>query len=154
MRKISGILSGVSGEYFVAAELSRRGYIATLTSKNTKGIDLLASNFDASIVVGIQVKTNGGSRKAWLLTKESEDFTSDNLFYIFVNLNGIDKPDFYIVPGNIVSDRVRTSHQKWLQTPAKNGANHNDTSMRMFYDRITENGESEFLNRWELLGLD
>ncbi len=48
MSKISAILSGVSGEHFVAAEISRRGYIASLTSKNTKGIDLLASNDDAS----------------------------------------------------------------------------------------------------------
>ena len=37
--KISKILSGVAGEHFVAAELTRRGYIASLTSQNTKGID-------------------------------------------------------------------------------------------------------------------
>lgn len=53
MVKISGILAWVSGEYFVAAELSRRGYNASLTSKNIKEIDLLASNEDASKTVGI-----------------------------------------------------------------------------------------------------
>ena len=36
--KISGINAGVSGEYFVAAELTKRGYIASITLRNTKGI--------------------------------------------------------------------------------------------------------------------
>lgn len=35
---------GVAGEYFVMAELTRRGYVASLTSKNTKAIDLLVSD--------------------------------------------------------------------------------------------------------------
>ena len=41
--KISGIQVGITGEYLVAAELSRRGYVATLTLRNTRGIDILAS---------------------------------------------------------------------------------------------------------------
>jgi hypothetical protein len=55
--KLASILCGVSGEYFVAAELSRRGYVASLTLRNTRGIDVLASNADATKAVGIQVKT-------------------------------------------------------------------------------------------------
>jgi len=34
VEKLSNILGGVSGEYFVAAELSRRGYIASITLRN------------------------------------------------------------------------------------------------------------------------
>jgi hypothetical protein len=55
--KLSGIQVGITGEYLVAAELSRRGYVATLTLRNTRGIDILASNSDATKSVGIQVKT-------------------------------------------------------------------------------------------------
>ena len=36
--KVSSILVGVAGEYFAAAELSRRGYIASITLRNTKAI--------------------------------------------------------------------------------------------------------------------
>ena len=32
------ILVGVSGEYFVAAELSRRGFVASITLRNTRGL--------------------------------------------------------------------------------------------------------------------
>jgi len=34
--KLSTIQTGVSGEYFVAAELSRHGYVASLTLRNTR----------------------------------------------------------------------------------------------------------------------
>ena len=40
--KLSTALSGISGEYFVAAELSRHGLIAAVTLRNTRGIDILA----------------------------------------------------------------------------------------------------------------
>lgn len=38
-QKLSSVLSGVAGEYYVAAELSKRGYIASITLRNTKGVD-------------------------------------------------------------------------------------------------------------------
>ena len=37
-------VAGVAGEYFVAAELSRRGLIASISMRNTRGIDILATN--------------------------------------------------------------------------------------------------------------
>ena len=46
---------GVAGEYFVAAELSKKGYIASLTLRNTRGIDILCSNIDASKTIGIRL---------------------------------------------------------------------------------------------------
>lgn len=39
-----GILVGIASEYYVAWELSRMGYIASLTLKNTKGINILVLN--------------------------------------------------------------------------------------------------------------
>jgi predicted AAA+ superfamily ATPase len=74
MEKISVIQSGVSGEYFVAAELSRRGFICSITLKNTKGIDVLVLNEHSKKLVGVQVKTNNSSRKAWLLTKKQKNY--------------------------------------------------------------------------------
>jgi hypothetical protein len=56
--KIPSVLVGVAGEYFVAAELSRRGYIASISLRNTCGLDILATNQDASRSITIQVKTS------------------------------------------------------------------------------------------------
>ena len=51
------------------------------TLRNTKGVDILASNADASLSVGIQVKTRQGSSKAWVLTKKAENNYSENFYY-------------------------------------------------------------------------
>ena len=61
--KIPSVLAGVAGEYFVAAELSRRGHIASISLRNTRGIDIIATNRDASRSVTIQCKTNQLTRK-------------------------------------------------------------------------------------------
>jgi len=144
-----GVLTGVSGEYFVAAELSRQGYIASVTLRNTKGIDILVSNQDASKSVGIQVKTNRGKRKEWVLNQKAENYFGDGLFYIFVNLKGEDEsPDFYIVPSKVVANYIKKEHQEWLRTPGRKGQPHKENPMRMFRDK-----EDKYLGKWELLGL-
>lgn len=149
MKKSSNILTGVSGEYFVAAELSRRGCIASITLRNTRGIDVLCSNEDASKQVSIQVKTTKESNRAWLLDKKAEAFISSSHFYVFVMLNKKNvKPDFFIVPSKIVAKFVKESHRKWLKGKSKTGKTRKDSSMRKFQDT-----EGKYLNRWDLLGL-
>jgi hypothetical protein len=51
MEKLTKGLSGLAGEYFVAGELTRRGYIVTLTLRNTKAFDILVSNESATKAV-------------------------------------------------------------------------------------------------------
>jgi hypothetical protein len=90
--------------YFVGAELSRRGYVASITLRNTRGIDILASNADATKSVGIQVKTNQDARKKWILSEKIENNVATNLFFVFVRLNGHqDAPEYHIVPRADVS---------------------------------------------------
>lgn len=149
MEKISGIQSGVSGEYFVAAELSRRGYMCSITLKNTKGIDVLVSNENSKKLVGVEVKTNNSSRKAWVLNKKAEELAEDNFIYVFTNLKELGQlPDYYIVPSKIVAEYVKKEHQEWLNTPGKNGQAHRENDMRMFRDE-----NEEFKNKWEIFEL-
>jgi hypothetical protein len=147
---LPSILVGVSGEYFVAAELSRRGYIASITLRNTRGIDILAANADASKSVGIQVKTNRGKKKTWMLNEKAENAVSNTLFYVFVNLNGPDeRPAYHVVPSKVVASYVRKSHLGWLSKPGRDGSSHLDTAMRHFNDKV-----NKYLDKWELLGLE
>jgi hypothetical protein len=146
--RISGTLSGVAGEYLVAGELSRRGYIASITLRNTKGVDILASNATASRTVGIQVKTNQGNQKFWLLNQKAEGYHANNLFYVFVNLNNGGAPDYFIVPSKTVANFAKEYHQKWLKTPGRKGQQHKDNPLREFRDF-----KKEYLDQWELLEL-
>ena len=146
--KPTSIQSGIAGEYLVAGELSRRGYIASITLRHTKGIDVLAASADASRSVGIQVKTNQGTYCKWLMNKSAETHCADNLFYVFVNLHHGGQPTFHVVPSNTVAAYLRESYARWLATSSRSGRQHRDTPMRQFEDK-----ENRYLARWDLLGL-
>jgi hypothetical protein len=53
----SRIATAIAGEFFVAGELARRGWIVTLTAKNTPVVDILASRVEGDVHARIQVKT-------------------------------------------------------------------------------------------------
>ncbi|HEX4143208.1 MAG TPA: hypothetical protein VHY91_06635 [Pirellulales bacterium] len=147
--KIPGILAGVAGEYFVAAELSRRGYIASISLRNSRGIDILATKHDATKSVTIQCKANQLGRKEWMLSDKSETFVADNHFYMFVSLGKSDeRPHFHIVPSERVARDIKTSHERWLAAAGRGGHKRVDSSIRKFADEA-----DEFLEKWELLRL-
>lgn len=149
MEKLSNALCGIAGEYFVAAELSRRGYIASINLKNTKGIDIVVSNADASRQAGIQVKTRQGNHSSWILDRKAEQFAGDRLFYVFVCLKRVnERPDFYVVPSKVVADYVSAKHGEFLRTPGRHGRPHRDTSIRGFKDK-----KQSYLEQWEFLEL-
>lgn len=141
--------TGAAGEYFVAAELIRRGYVASITLRNTKGIDILVSSEDGSNTRAVQVKASTNHNKSWILSNKAESEFSENLFYIFVNLKSeIERPDFYIVPSEIVAKYVKISHASWLSAPSKSGEIRKNSNIRKFDDV-----EEKYLEKWSLLNL-
>ena len=133
------VLTGSAGEYFVAAELSRRGVVAALTMAGTDAFDILAVN-KAGKSCAIQEKTS------WLLSSKDETPKAD--FYVFVRLNGESLPDYYIMQAEEVAVTIRESHAKWLATPKKDGTPHTPISMREI--QIKYHDENAY-NRWELI---
>ena len=154
---ISQVNCGITGEYYVAAELTKRGYVASLTSKNTKAIDLLASNSDGSKVVSIQVKATKNGKSFTLGQKDEMIQANDSLFYVFVNLNikeiegkiNYGPVEYYVVPMKKVKDFIRNNHREWLNSPGKNGQQHNDSTLRKYI--IQPDDE---VNNFEILGLE
>jgi hypothetical protein len=105
-------------QHFVAAELSRRGYIASISLRNTRGIDIIVTNRDASRSITIQCKTNQLARKVWILNEKSEDFILDAHFYVFVALGGVlERPSYHVVPSSDVAAHTSAEHRQSLQTP-------------------------------------
>ncbi|WP_217266121.1 hypothetical protein [Vibrio cholerae] len=149
MDKLETNLVGVAGEYFVAAELSRKGYIAAITLRNSRGIDIIASNGDGTKSVSIQVKTNSNGSDKWILSQKSENFSSDNHYYVFVAMSADgNQPSYHIVPSKYVAEKIKNEHKTWLSIPKKDGKLRKDSSMRTFCDK-----EKKFLNKWDSLGL-
>lgn len=97
------ISTGNCGEYFVAAELERRGFTAAVPMSNTKDFDILAINRETNKQIAIQVKTTRFKKKSWTLSKKNEEIVDDNVFYFFVALNELENPEYHIVPSYIVA---------------------------------------------------
>jgi hypothetical protein len=108
-QRADGQKSGLAGEFFVAAELLKRGLQTSLTLGNAKSIDLFASN-DQGTRFTIQVKALR-SPNYFLIDLER---VQDACYYVFVVLNKPDvPPDYYIVPGcDLRSDPAKFG--KWF----------------------------------------
>ena len=129
--KLESTLVGVAGEYLVAGELALRGFIASITLRNSRGIDIIASNADGSSSVSIQVKTNSDGKKSWILNKKAETFYSTNHYYVFVALQGLEqRPSFHIVPSKVVAEYTLSSHSEWLKGSKRDGSSRKDSSIR------------------------
>ncbi|MCI5093020.1 hypothetical protein [Phaeodactylibacter sp.] len=104
--KLSKSHTGIASEFFVAAELSRRGYNVTLTLGNTKSIDLLVEK--ESNVVPIQVKGIQRTKSiCWSLKSTS---LREDIIYVFVNLNAdtLSLPEFFVLNYEEVKAHLKT----------------------------------------------
>lgn len=140
------ISTGNCGEYFVAAELERRGFTAAVPMSNTKDFDILAINRENNKQIAIQVKTTKYKRKEWTLSSKNENIYEKNIFYVFVSLNELDNPEYHIVPSNIVAKEIKQSHSEWLNTLGRKGQKHKDNPIRKFNDF-----NDKYLNNWNCL---
>ncbi len=145
---ISTTLAGVAGEYFVAAELSRRGFIASISLRNTRGVDILATNEKTSRSVTIQCKTTRDPKaKSWIVSEKCESCFHKNHFYVFVTLQGIfELPKFYVVPSKDVAKVSLAGHKEWISHRKRDGTKRKTNSMRIFQDI-----EGEYLEKWQLI---
>jgi hypothetical protein len=93
-----GQMTGMLGVFLTAAELTSRDFIVSVTSRSARGVDLFATDHDYKRTWSIQVKTNRKVASFWLLNKNFSEEVSKQHVYIFVNMRGDLRPDYYIVP--------------------------------------------------------
>lgn len=100
-----GQLTGMTGVYLVAAQLSRRGFVVSPTSRSAHGVDLLASAPSGIRTLAFEVKTNARSFSFWLLGKKANQITTRSQYYVLVNLRkGVE--EYFVVPSRIVAKRM------------------------------------------------
>ena len=122
-----------ASQFYVAAELCRRGYAAVVTIGNTPNTDILCSNRDGTKFVHIQVKTFVPGNNTCSVGAKAERAYGDNFFWV---LAGIPTPDqnvpfeFFIIPSKVMAKNVHARHATWLVTPGKDGRPHKDSSVR------------------------
>jgi hypothetical protein len=150
---------GLAGEFYTLAALTHRGYVATLTLGNTKGVDILVTNQEINRLFKVEVKTTSLKLRKerlfgqslfyiWAMSLKHEKIADANLVYCFVALGGPEeRPRFFLVPSLEVSAYVTWQHQHWLDT-RKNPVK--DTTMRNF--RIEEDDPKNYQDNWGIFG--
>ena len=124
--------SHLAGEYFVAAELYRRGYSVAITLGNAKAIDLFAEK--GSQTVNIQVKAiRNGKSVGWPIMREK---IMDGVLYIFVCLNDPGIPPQYFI---CTPDEARSKAKQY--------------KTRGIIDLTTLRSE-EYVERWDKVGAE
>jgi hypothetical protein len=79
----------MTGVYFTAAELSRRGYIVSPTSRSARGADLLVTDQSCLNAWSVQVKTNAAERNSWQVGREDALVVSQTHFFVFVGSSDV-----------------------------------------------------------------
>jgi hypothetical protein len=101
-----GQMTGMLGVYLVAAELSKRGFIVSPTSRSAFGADLLVTDQACRKAWSVQVKTNSGRPNFWLVGAHAERMKSESHMYVFVNNARGEKPEYVVAPSGYVADKV------------------------------------------------
>ena len=103
---------GNAGEYFVAAELERRGFTVGIPMSNVKDYDILCANKNGK-QFALQIKTTSKWNNKWILNQKSEKIVADNVFYVFVHLHQLGNPSYFIVPSKYVAETVYNGFRKY-----------------------------------------
>lgn len=118
---------GMSGEYFVTAELLRRGVRASITYGNAKSADVYAFSLDSDRYARIEVKTSQQGTQKWLTGKSALDphQVKPNHYWVFVEMSADlgQHPMFYVLSAievhtavfnaaKIYSDKHQAKHGK------------------------------------------
>ena len=124
---------GNAGLFYVCYQLSRRGWNVISTSRNTKGIDVVAYNQEGKKFVGIQVKALSKPNSV-RFGKSLDDLMGD--FWIIVDKATTDAPRAYVLK----LDEVK----KLASEPKTEGS--------IYWLQPNHYAQEKFAENWERLG--
>ena len=146
-------LVGTAGEYYVCAELCRRGYLALMTPKNNPVFDVVATSRDGTKTVSIQVKTRSmRNMQGWKLgaDMEAEDHPK-GLFVVLVNMHDNAPPDFYIYKHKELGKRVKAVYSAYMAKPKKDGTPKKEVGFRWFDEVSFTDDDRKRKNVWDAI---
>jgi len=146
-------ISGMAGVYYVACELSRRGYIALPTNRNVAGFDIVASNQKGLNQTILQVKTLQSKANYWPINRPVPDYmeNSRRAFYIFVRFDKKqDKFECFIASPKDVATQIDGYVKTWYKKHDRSIKPDNWT----YGWWLPKGKEKHYLNRWDRLRID
>ena len=124
---------GNAGQYYVAGELSRRGYAAAITLGNTPNTDILCSDREGTRFVHIQVKTFVPGTKSCSVGLKAERVYDSSFFWVLAGVPPTDSAsafEYFIIPAQVMSEQVASFHARWLAELGKGDRVRKDSAVR------------------------
>jgi len=151
-----GSLIGNAGEYYVVAELLKRGIVAALAPRNAPSFDILATKENRTVRIRVKTKSQEYSDWQWNAKKDGSifrDLSEHGDFTVLVDLARETKDlKFYIVPTYQIDAWLKEDFKKWVETPGRNTRPHDPTNKKRNLSQKTYTHElSKYLNQWEKL---
>ncbi|MHB9032931.1 MAG: hypothetical protein ACYC6L_07775 [Anaerolineae bacterium] len=142
---------GRAGEYYVVAELNKRGAFAVPFAGNMPKVDVIACTNDESRTIYLQVKTKRCG-KTWQTSivgsQPMSPVTDEHNFWAFVDLGGVDEhPRYWIVPDWWIRDNIYNTHQAYLERHGGRRAHSPDSP----HHAIDEKRLNQWIEHWEIL---
>jgi hypothetical protein len=139
--------TGAAGEFYVAAQLSQRGWAASVLVGNAPRTDILAQHTETGTAISVQSKAaNRGGDFQVGVKGEIPSKPGQSEWFIFVGMSSPDtRPEFFIVPRNVIAAFAWCSHQVWIKGTSRDGKPHKDNSMR----NISQGDLTEYKERWD-----
>lgn len=108
--------TGMAGEFLTVGKLFKRGYQASVTFGNAKGIDVLVYNPRTERLFSVQVKTLR-KRNCFPIKRES---LRKNDIYVFIVLHEFEQPEeYFIVPGSEIMNNINKFFGSSYRDPDK-----------------------------------
>lgn len=109
----------LAGEFYVAAELNRRGIFASVTYGAAKNADVLAFSQQSRKTAVIEVKTTASANRKWITGQHSINKNSidPQLFWVLVLVPGIEEADtaprFFVFTSKELVEKVSENHDTY-----------------------------------------
>jgi len=124
-----GTIVGNAGEFYVVAELLKRGVIAALAPRNSPAFDILATKGGRTTRIRVKTKSEQYDDWQWVAKKDGSlfrDLSEHDDFTVLVNLTRETRDlAFYIVSTFTLNKWLTDDFERWKATPGKNGRPHN-----------------------------
>lgn len=150
-----GALIGNAGEFYVVAELLKRGIVAALVPRNTPAFDVLATRNGRTARIRIKTKTEDYDEWQWVVKKDGTIFralSDGGDFTVLVNL-AMECKDlrFYVIPTTTVDTWLKEDFNHWLTAPGKNGRAHSPANTKRHLSEEKRFADlAHYLGAWEL----
>jgi hypothetical protein len=129
-----GTLIGNAGEFYVAAELLKRGIIAALAPRNAHSLDIVAAKGTRTARIRVKTKSENYDDWQWSIKKDGSIFRDISLsgdFTVLVNLTAHTKDmAYFVVPTHVLNKWLTDDYDTWVSTPGRNGRPHNPSNKK------------------------